>query len=265
MGVVRRRKMEQRLNYKHKGNKLRQSPTASQSTCNTTPNTPQRIVASNSHIIFTETTNNKNGNGTPQSTRNISHSASTTHTNTSNTTSNTNPNTPHSGNNNHNHNQNNTKHKPNTNHNNNKNNNHNNSNNNNNHNNEDQLLHVRDAGAAIAGNMSMEMDDFDHSRLPPQLPATHYNDEFDVNECFWERPSLIIHHIFWMSFCDVFVCIWSIALFGPKIFAYEGASNNEYTCYLYGILVQFAICGSVIWYLIIAWCLFVVLFNIGIN
>lgn len=104
-----------------------------------------------------------------------------------------------------------------------------------------------------------EKDDFDNN--------VHVYDDYVESDdtCYWERPSLIIHHIFWMSFCDVIFCIWEIALFGPNIFGFDGWKQDKNICYMYGLVAQFAICGSVVWYLVVAWCLFSILFNIGVN
>ena len=83
-----------------------------------------------------------------------------------------------------------------------------------------------------------------------------------TSEVFFERPEMIIHHIFWMSIFDGLTCIWLLFLWAPKIFSYTPFENNKYLCYAFGVFGQIATLGSITWYFIISWCLFITIFNL---
>lgn len=83
-------------------------------------------------------------------------------------------------------------------------------------------------------------------------------------EAFWEKPILITHHIFWMSFCDMILSLWAIILWGPKLFDVQLLQLSPISCSIGGIIVQFGATGSVVWYFVIAWCLFSTIFGLDL-
>ena len=91
---------------------------------------------------------------------------------------------------------------------------------------------------------------------------------------YWEKPELIIHHIFWMSFCDVLIAIWGLIVWIPQIFdpSHSNENNLHYiivdnnkACYVFGILAQLAGTGTIVWYIMVSWRIFVILFNVPLN
>ena len=86
------------------------------------------------------------------------------------------------------------------------------------------------------------------------------------SEIYFEKPQLITHNIFWMSFCDAWIAIWHLIMFVPKIFdSFDIIGNNESICYALGVMIQLSTIGSVLWYLTIAVCLFSTLFGCDRN
>ena len=88
-------------------------------------------------------------------------------------------------------------------------------------------------------------------------------ESYSANQTFWEKPTLIRHDIFWMSLCDCGLSLLNFVIWLPKIFSFKLVQLSEVSCMITGIVIQFCACGSVIWYIVIGWCLFTTLFSIN--
>eukprot|EP01084_Bolivina_argentea_P263822 446684_1 len=90
-----------------------------------------------------------------------------------------------------------------------------------------------------------------------------HRDQKIVHKHYWETETLISHHIFWMTFCDTIFSIWAILTWTPQILFNKfifGSPN--FLCKISAIWVTSSSCAGSLWYLVIAYCLFCIIFSI---
>ena len=94
----------------------------------------------------------------------------------------------------------------------------------------------------------------------------HLSNDLD-NKYFWERPTLITHHIFWMSFCDSLISIYSLIIWFPILLGYNNINNDYFLnrfpsfCSILGGFAQFSFTGSIIWFFLVSINLFSIVFG----
>ena len=81
------------------------------------------------------------------------------------------------------------------------------------------------------------------------------------SHAFFERPDLLIHHIFWMSLFDSLESLWILIHWFLKLFNTNFVESNDQICYAFGVVGQITGLGCIMWYFIIALSLFITIFD----